>query len=452
MKKLLLLAATFFAFQFAFAQYENFDLSKYKLPEMKRHQLDFYFDSNGDFQHVYILNDNEFLKDTSRSRDNTVSGKANLLYTFYKNSTKIQSSSNVLFSSSYGLSERKATGSDGYDNGTFKIDFSGRYDLNYFLNDANWFVRGVPAVQFSYTDHTQDNYDRKYLSTAESFTFGIGKGRIEQVQDFRHAVLILEELNKRGLTKKNLNENELYELAALISQLKNERFFDSRRKMESDLTAVDSLLKTQGVVDVSDVRYFNGLLDMWRYGDLQPRESGNRISLNITPGYSYADLDFNSEPNDVDRIEEDFRMIYDVSFSSFNPLSIKWQADYNIGVQHIYTNELQNLFNFPQKHYLSATYVAGALGFYPNTRTFLRLSSSFNLLNQSFNEDKIFDKDRYSFRCRFSLNAYYYISERLRVEGLLTLNNDYAGIFNSKWGHAETNRLLYNLTLNYAIF
>ncbi|MCY1721675.1 hypothetical protein OU798_15070 [Prolixibacteraceae bacterium Z1-6] len=453
MKRIYPFFAFLFISYFSFGQYENFDLSKYKLPDIKRHKLDFIFNSQGQFSHDYIVHDNEYLRDTTDERNNQFNGKLNLLYSYYKNTNRMQSSAFFSFSTGYRKNEQKGRAENDYMNKYGETDMSGSYQLNYFLNDENWFIRGVPNATFSYLNISNGDNERKLLFTSESFLLGIGKGRVEQVQDFRHAILILQDLDKRGLTKKELSEDEIIELASLISRLKNERFFDSRIKMETDLEQIDSLLNAINVIDIDDIKYFTSLNDMWRYGDLYVRESGNKIGLSIEPGYSFRNRDLNNDYSEEDMIEEDFTVEYDLRFSSYNPISIKWQADYFVGLNHFYTNELQDVYNGPtQKNYLSSVYLSGNFGYFPNTRTYLSLNSHVIMQNQSYSEDKKIDKDKYELKCLLFFNAYYYISDRLRLNGSFSTQNNFAGLFNSKWGHARTNQYNYNLTLNYAIF
>ena len=88
MKQFILTSALFLLCRFSYAQYENFDLSKYKSPDIKRHQLDFYFNSQGQSSHDYIVQDNEYLQDTTNERDNQFNSGLNLQYSYYRNSKK----------------------------------------------------------------------------------------------------------------------------------------------------------------------------------------------------------------------------------------------------------------------------------------------------------------------------------------------------------------------------
>ncbi len=46
--------------------------------------------------------------------------------------------------------------------------------------------------------YDKTDYEWKYLRTNASVKIGVGNERIEQIQDFRHAVLLLNEHEKSG--------------------------------------------------------------------------------------------------------------------------------------------------------------------------------------------------------------------------------------------------------------
>ena len=72
--------------------------------------------------------------------------------------------------------------------------------------------------------------DRDGLTINMQLPIAVGWGRIERVEDARLAVYILDDLRKAGKLAKEPSEEEIYQVAQFISQLRNERFFDSREK------------------------------------------------------------------------------------------------------------------------------------------------------------------------------------------------------------------------------
>ncbi len=450
MKLYLLLFSFSIASLICSAQTEKFDLSKYKLPDIKRQQLDFYFTTSGENSSSYFILSDDLSNDTLKNKTDQFTGDYNLSYSYYRNSLKIQSSVYVY---SYGNYNKIKQNGNYYSKDNYLLEdrLSVNYDLKYFITPSNWFVTTVPACGFSYYNYKDEVnepvFEIKSLYTNASVGIGGGKGRIEQVQDFRHAILLIEELEKRGVSKRNVYETEMMELSSLISQLKNKRFFDSRKQKEAELFALDSFFVDKGIVEEKSIQYFNGLEDIWSFGGLQIRESGKQVLFSVTPGYNF---DKNLEQED-NNINENFLMNYDLSFVSKKPISVKWQGDYSVGISHEYLKRLkQTNIDRSAKSYESFVFVNGKVGYYPNTRTYFDLSGGLSLLN--FSSESILDKENYSAGLEIITSAYYYISEKLRVGYNISFRNSKNGIFNSNVENTYYKSFNYNITLNYAIF
>jgi hypothetical protein len=323
--------------------------------------------------------------------------------------------------------------------------------LKYFVTPSNWFISAVPNFGFSYYNYkdkdSESNFEIKSFYTNASVGIGGGKGRIEQVQDFRHAILLLEELEKRDVSNRNISETEMIELSSLISQLKNKRFFDSRKQKEAELIALDSFLIDKGIVNEKSIQYFTGLEDIWVFGGLHIRESGKQVLFSIVPGYSF---DKNLE-DDENNINENILMNYNLSFVSKNPISIKWQSDYRLGLYHEYLKRLQQQnSNLGEKSYESRALINGEFGYYPNTRTNFSLSSTVALSN--IGDEEILDKEKYGAHLQISTTGYYYISEKLRAGYSVSFYTSKYGIFNNVLDNTYYKTLYYSFNLNYAIF
>ena len=444
------MATLLISVQITLAQTEKINLSDYKLPEMKRHRLDFYFQSSGqNYSSKYFYQD-ENESDTLRDRNNQFNGTYNLGYSFYRNSPKIQSS---ISATTYGT-YRKIKKIDMYikqDNSNFNNNLSFNYDLKYFFTPSNWFVTAVPDYGLSYYNYkdkeNEPNFEIKSFYTNASVGIGGGKGRIEQVQDFRHAILLIEELEKRGVSKRNVSETEMTELSTLISQLKNKRFFDSRKQKEAELVALDSFFADKGIIDEKSIQYYTGLEDIWSYGGLHVRESGKQILFLVTPDYSF-DKNLEQEENNI---QENFLMHYNISYVSKNPISIKWQGNYGFGLNHEYMKRLrQRNDNLEEKSYDSSIFADGEIGFFPNTRTYLGLNSRVTLSNIS--DENILDNKKYSAGLQIGTSAYYYISEKLRLEYGLHYSFSKYGVLNKEVENTYYKTIFYILTFNYAIF
>lgn len=434
----------------SFAQFENFDLSKYKLPDIKRHQLDFNFQSQGQNSSTFAIYDSGTEIDTFENNQNEFYGRGNMNYSFYRNSNKVQISVKAHTSIRYDRVERFYRFGDGItdnDNSYFGSGFDIQYNIKYFLKN-NWFLTTSPVFDISYSEDNNliENSEWKRSERGGSLLVGGGKGRIEHVEDFRHAILILQKLDKKGIIKRNLSEEEIVELSTLISELKNRRFFDYRKQKEIELTTIDSFLVSNNIInDENSISYFVVLQEMWSYGGRQFRESGNQFTFFVKPRY-----DFNMYGNDEEYIREQFSTDYSAIFISMNPVSFKWQTNYEFGVLHSHTKFLLPVNSTPEKEYFSRAFVSGLAGFYPNTRTNFDFQGIMSLMHNSYNE--AFDNEAYSFQLQLSTSGYYYISERMRLGYNISYQNNKSGILNRDRKNSKQHSFNYYLNLNYAIF
>ncbi|WP_346861440.1 hypothetical protein [uncultured Draconibacterium sp.] len=448
MKRVIPLIAFLLVSYFSFAQYENIDLSKYKLPDIKRHQLDFTFNTDGTGGNSLSY----FGEDDSESREfksTDFMGEGKLGYSFYRNSPSFQIAASANTNLNYAKSKNEMDGTTDEENKNFNSSLSGSYDVKYFMGRKQWFLTSVSNLSMSHNKDKDFVEDLNY--TGKSFSgrmaLGGGIGRIEQVQDYRHAILLLQELEKRGVDKRMLTEDEVLAFSAVLSDLKNKRFFDARNRKQAELEAIHAFLLENGVVDEKmNMNYFVGLEDVWVFGALQTRESGKQLKLTGTPRY-FINTNTGSNESKLEYWEVASALTYQVS----NPISLKWQSDYNFGFINRYMDKIteKNISFGASKHY-SHLYASAGIAFYPNTRTRLNLSGLLYFQNSS--DEEFFDNEAYSSSFRLQASAYYYISERLRLDGGAFYHSNLNGIFNSDIENSKYNYWSYSLTLNYAIF
>ncbi|MBN2613365.1 MAG: hypothetical protein JXB00_17560, partial [Bacteroidales bacterium] len=218
------------------AQFKDYDLSTYKLPDLKRHQLDLHLNLYGNYSNHW-----DHLTDTIGRRlyNNNYVG-FNPVYSFYRNSDKYQGS----LTSTFGLRFASHTLKD---SGDIIIDKEHGISENFNVQSENRFylkrklfiesnVQLVNLYSNSKSEYETENKLNPYKSEQKisrhrvysSAEILIGTGRIEPVQDMRLALYILEELQKANRLKRIPTEVEINEFAQLISSLRNERFFDNR--------------------------------------------------------------------------------------------------------------------------------------------------------------------------------------------------------------------------------
>lgn len=80
-----------------------------------------------------------------------------------------------------------------------------------------------------------------------SVPLAYGFGRLEPMQQVFNAQFLMDDLLEQGLINEKFTEEELYELAGIMSKVLNTRVFDFRRSRIYQLTELSNWLESKGV-------------------------------------------------------------------------------------------------------------------------------------------------------------------------------------------------------------
>lgn len=428
MKKIVLLTVVMAIQVMAFAQIQNESIKDYSLPKLKRHSLDLNLD--------FLANDFKF--------DNPKTRNAGFLlgYNGFLNTNSIQLESNVQLTGQYGLVDKKNINYSYSPDLIFSeeslftldadLNFRNYIEYNLFmgLNPALFMGKQKGSFDFSmidyyyypygYYDYEDIDIDRR--TTAANLEIEVGIGRIEQVQDARHAILIYDELRKAGKVKQEISDQQLNEFAMLVSRLLNERVFDRRIIMMEHKSVIDSFLVAQNLATERNSDYYNVLSDMYEYGGLQVRKSGFRASVSLTPGHFYmADNELFVVPRYnwgyyysdfivIDKIKR--TSIYlGTTFDYELPINLKWQ--YSLHLNTRFGHVIDDIRSYSDEFNTFDSRLNCKIGFYPNTRT----NISFELGGRTFQtlqKHEGLNINTIGLQAISELNVNYYFSPKLR--------------------------------------
>ncbi len=428
MKQLISITILLLSYQFLFAQYESFDLSKYKLPDIKRHQLDFSLLYNNQ----YSENSSGSFPDFSNFKlNNDINGA----YSYYMNSDKLQMEGLVNLSTTINIDKQK-TGDVAYNKNSYSD-----YDLNasldrrmYFDGEDKWFFLWSPNLWVrrysNYVKETSGNNDEniiKNLSRDINFhpgmNLGGGFGRIEPVGDLRRAIYILEDLFKNDRLTRLPNENEVLQLADKVAKLRNQRFFDSRLRNIYEIKSLDSLLNNLGLINEKDAVYFTSLNDMW-FNANESRYTGTRIQFYILGKLLY---DFNKTrtenyvpnserivtKNNIKHFNEQLGI--QLSLESYKPIGLKWQRNFSTNLNFYRYYPDVNTYSLASNYNAIVGSVQYRYDWFMNTRTnaSFGVSGLFGRYDYSNVNESLHDYNYVNFSLNGKLN--YYFSSRLRA-------------------------------------
>jgi hypothetical protein len=440
-----------------FAQ-ESFKLSDYKNPDYTYRALDFEFNLDGhNSLHKEIFNN-----DLSNSRAHTwFNASLNPTYNARKNTARYQGFQTARLGIAPRWSHyRKTDESPVFQEyktkgGGSSFDFSAQ-STNRFYNQKQQFVELGFNLQseFGFGKTKKESlptsypFNYKTISLGSLFSIGIpvavGMGRIEEVQDARLAVYILEDLEKSGDLTRTPDADEILELAHFITSIKNKRYFDQRLRHISEITAVDSLLDAMGLKAKSGASYYTLLNDNWSHSAGPVRSSGSRLSFGFSPSFRFQPSKhmayFNdsianqSQLSDYKNELRETRTITGLQlyaqYALEKPINLYWQnstffsAGYSIWKEEDKTKSIANEVVIKDETievtdgrlYISAS---NTVGYYPNSRTSIRLNARASYFHNFFDypED---DNEAYSFSpssisAGISALADYYVSPRMRI-------------------------------------
>jgi hypothetical protein len=416
--------------QAANAQYKDFNIASYKLPDVKTS----YLDLNVNLNHSADIYSSRITSaGLIRNKEISYSGFTNARFYSMRNSEKYQGVLNAAISLSPYFSKSETNTSTGKNN-TFSGSLSASGSHRFFLNNL-MFIEVDPYFNYnnamsngSTSTGTNSGNSNNLLVSAP---FSIGYGRIEPVEDARLAVYILDELSKNGKVAGQLSEATIIELARKISEIKKKRFFDSRIRRISEMEEIDSFLVANNIIEKGDIRYFTILSDQWDYASGPARRSGLSVDAGIDNllTVSKTDLEYKVTGLPASKSLEK-QSIYlgglFVRAEWAKPINLYWQSDLSGKVKM----DLQKTVNPLEKSDPVTNFNTGlisasvnySLRFIPDTRTQFSLffngvytnknSEGYITYNSAVVESEIAEN---IFDYEAGINIYYYMSPRLRL-------------------------------------
>jgi hypothetical protein len=434
------------------AQDKNFDLSKYKFPDYKRHELELNFNSNGNSSRIskddpFILG-NDYVTNSRVNSNSALSLNYEFNYLTRKRIDFLYSS----FSGQFDYTKQNNSGIKTKQinpNIDFKIKGSRKY---YPKGDNKFFLEVAPDLTYNFNqikEITGGNIDENRRSSSLDLIvdLGLGLGRMENVSDLWQAYYILEKLSQQGSLSRELKENDIFEFASFNSKLKNKRFLDARLRKIAELQALDSLLHQKGLIVNSDVTYFATLNDYWFFANFQNRESGRIIKFLLSPEYSRYHSKFIGSDSDASTLNY---LVSELSFKCTEQLNLFWERHFNIALSNrtLIDRSVSYPDNYPKSHFFSELDFGYA--FYPNTRTSLSASVKYYGIDERYQKDPR-DENTYtrnwSNQIYFNVNGIYYLSPQLQITG-----NVAYGYIDKNYYYKNNSSFNYNLGLRYAIF
>ncbi len=412
-----------------FSQIKEFDLSRYQLPELERRTLEFAFNLGGNNSGTEQRND--LADDIEDNSSLNYYGNIDARYTYYLNNNRFQKETYAIFYLRSGFDNRKSEGDLVSKNFEFipslRVNHISR---NYFSGDYFFAINMEGDYNYARNDYyrklNEYNSESDEHSLYGVIPLKIGKGRIERVNDVRHAIFILNALKEANRLVDTKDDEDVTAFADLIANLKNKRFFDQRIRRMYELEAIDSFLQANYQFTERDARYFATMNDFWLYGGYPTRNAGSRFALAFYPGYKYYSdnytLEYDRDTTEADITRQSILLAGGMEYVYEKPINLQWQNTITgygyFGV--INTKEKEDDFDEEEINIPHLKLGASQkLGYYPNTRTFMSFqygAEYLNLMGEDKSDENGSNFNGQGIRTAATVNVEYFISPQLRLD------------------------------------
>ncbi len=409
-----------------FAQIESYPIKDYKLPVIKRTSLDLGFSTNSNGLNGKVKG-NPSGKATDNRFNFNGSGDASWNYYFQNHKWQTNSYAYSNISGDIGTSDYKQGSEIKTSSSQLNTSIHAYSSSLYYFRDK-LFISLSPGgsinydrskLSGTYKDNSgaiisdDDIYSNSTFSNA-GMGVGIGYGRIEPVSDVHKIVFTLLDLKKSGRLLKEPSTDEITQISQAFSTLRNERFFDDREQKIRYVKVIDSLITTMGITAKGDIGVSTTLYDNICYAYMPSRYSGYRISLE--PRGDYFDHTYTRTGQDrysshLVTLGVNANLIYET------PINIYWQRNLSMNIS--YTDRTIDSKNYSptSKYKVSEINLSGGYGYYPNTRTNLKIS--FGGRYRNIDSDETYNGMPVGLKYgEFFANGslYYYLSPKVRID------------------------------------
>lgn len=299
------------------------------------------------------------------------------------------------------------------------------FKKNFFFETGNEFSVTENNSRQSYNNSAYNTEGRSFNN---KLTLGVGKGRLENVQDAQMAMFIVNDLQKMGLLQQDISAYKLNELAILITDINNRRVFDNRIRRIYELSRIDSFFKVNNFVNQPSIAYFTTVNDNWALAFNPGRLSGTAFYFRFRPSvqWSRSESEQNIPGNNSKSSNRIFLYSYEpvIGFEKQKPVNLYWQKSMgsSLSFEQLWrrSKSAQQNNNNPTQPAIFENSSGSSLlfnafygvGYYPNNRTII--NGGFNLNSRYVFNNEVGQREDFYFEPGVFLNANYFVNFRTR--------------------------------------
>lgn len=314
------------------------------------------------------------------------------------------------------------------ENNSFGYGLFGQSENRWYLNDRNGGFLGLHGIinmdeylsnsSSSGIDEYRNEGIQRGYKTQLYAAYGIG--RIEPVTYARLAHDTYNWLGKKKRLASEPTNEDIDQLGAVMTEVANTRFFDSRFQRIFQLEQIDSALRSSGNISEADMVYFAQVADIWGYANNFSRGSGSMWEFGAVGDFWYDQSTYFQTINDSVTRDDDYVLDNNIAVYGYvrylnqKPINVKWQRDYEVSLYAGPGRHFTNIYNDTtdlSTQFRSTLKAGYQIGFYPNTRTSLQLGVNGYAV---YGDNVDYSDEGMGYAADLRASFYYWISPRFR--------------------------------------
>ncbi len=414
---MIFLSATFSA---TYSQTDTtYRYAAFRLPDIDRKALEAQFSLGGNAANIQ----RQTLFGTQSFSNGLFSNDIDVYYSRFRNNERIQGQRNIGFTHDLLWSNENESGT------TTRFT---RYGASLQLNEmtriyhrpGRFFEYGLNGgIQFTTENGRVSSSPQEVkanrFSLDATIPLKIGRGRIEPIDEVFIAKFMMDDLVANGVLGEDLSEEDLFDLARLMAEVRNQRIFDFRRQIISQLTRLDAWFKEKKLTGGNDILYFTTMNDNWIYAFKNVRGAGYRLSLGVAPQVRYFYQNSGNQLSGNANILTGTSL--SVEFERQYPINQYWQSGgtFSVGAQYVIDpNIIED--DFPNQ--ILSPFVSASLsyGYYPNSRTIVSMDGA--VMYQHHQGFPVKELSYHLFQPSIGTNLTYFLSYHMQLSGVLRMN------------------------------
>lgn len=344
---------------------------------------------------------------------------ANPVLSFHDYSAKDELDFNLPFDFSFGTQSGRGEEVDWYsgssltslstrENADLQMGFNPRLKYSYyqglFFINTDSVISGRQSINYDRTTYKYNSgSETTRKTTSEEYfvdigsVFNIGLGRVFEGRYAFMAIQIIQDLQREKRLLKPASVVDMQDFSTLLTRIKTEYYFDSRRKKINDQQRIGDFLIERGYLERGDKLGILIAQDIYENTFSVSRTFGSRLGARFLGQLIVHNYETWTQEAPVPDFAKDELINYSyaagLEYLYHEPLAPQWQLDIDVSCDYFPQEKNSSKHWWKENKQFITAILNAEIDYYPNTRLQIRLGALTNLDWDLSGYQEIFQED-----------------------------------------------------------